>query len=120
MMKGTFLGLAVAGLLYAGCAGAATNVSCTDSIKSLNKTATSEFAVVCPVNCTTGSVWGTDLYTSDSAICVAAVHAGVIKEKGGRVKVILQPGQPAYTGTFRNGVTTNNWGAYQQSFKVLP
>ncbi len=120
MMKGTILSIAVAGLLYAGCAGAATNVSCTDSVKSLNKTATTTFSVVCPVNCTTGSVWGSGLYTSDSAICVAAVHAGVIKEKGGMVKVTLKPGLPSYSGTFQNGVTTGSWGSYQQSFTVAP
>jgi len=26
-----------------------------------------------------GSVWGTDLYASDSAICFAAIHAGVLQ-----------------------------------------
>lgn len=104
----------VSGSAYAGM----TNISCADSTKSLNKTATMDFSVVCPVNCTTGSVWGTDLYTTDSSICVAAVHAGVVKEKGGPVRVMLAPGQGAYSGSFRNGVTTSQWGSYQQSFKV--
>ncbi len=108
-------------LLLAGSAQAAPiNVSCTDSIKSLNKTATMDFSVVWPLNCTTGSVWGTDMYTTDSSICVAAVHAGVVKEKGGPVRVKLAPGQGAYSGSFRNGVTTSQWGSYQQSFKVSP
>lgn len=104
----------------AGIAHAATNISCTDSIKSLNKTATMDWSAVCPVNCTRGSVWGTDFYTTDSAICVAAVHAGVIKEKGGAVRVKLAPGRPSYNGSFRNGVTTNGWGVYDQSFTVSP
>ncbi len=120
MLKTTLLGLIVGTFLLVGAAHAVTNVSCTDSIKSLNKTATMSFSVMCPVNCTSGSVWGTDLYTTDSAICVAAVHAGVIKEKGGLVKVSLKPGRPSYQGSFRNGVTTSQWGSYQQSFKVAP
>ncbi len=94
------------------------NISCTDSVKSLGKTGTSDFAVVCPVNCTRGSVWGSDLYTTDSALCVAAVHSGVIKTDGGRVGVHLKPGQSSYTGTSRNGVTTGKWGAYGQSFQL--
>ena len=118
----TRLAFAILTLLLTGLAGTAEagmmNVSCTDSIKSLNKTATMDFSVVCPVNCTQGSVWGTDLYTTDSAICVAAVHANIIKEAGGPVRVKLLPGQHTYTGTFRNGVTTQNWGHYDQSFKV--
>lgn len=96
------------------------NVSCTDSIKSLNKTATPEFVVTCPVNCTRGSVWGVDTYTTDSAICVAAVHAGVVSTNGGEAKVKLLPGQGSYAGSSRNGVTTQGWGQYDQSFSVSP
>lgn len=120
MVRTTFLVLVVGALLYVGNVGAAMNVSCTDSVKSLNKTATMSFSVVCPVNCTQGSVWGSSTYTTDSAICVAAVHAGVIKEDGGPVKVSLHPGRPSYRGSFSNGVTTSSWGSYQQSFKVSP
>lgn len=96
----------------------ATNVSCTDSVKSLNKTATPSFSVVCPVNCMPGSVWGSNPYTSDSAICVAAVHAGIVNAAGGWVKVTLESGRPSYTGSTRNGVTTANWGPYDQSYRV--
>src|SRR5690606_36231106 len=40
-----------------------------------------------------GSVWGTGVYSDDSALCVAAVHAGVITfEDGGRVAVTIAPG----------------------------
>jgi hypothetical protein len=96
------------------------NISCGDSIKSLNKTATMNFSVTCPVNCVTsgGSVWGTDLYTTDSSICRAAIHAGVVTNSGGSASITLAPGQGAYTGTPRNGITTTAWGAYDQSFKV--
>ncbi|MEO7859305.1 MAG: LCCL domain-containing protein [Nitrospirales bacterium] len=42
-------------------------------------------------------VWGTDVYTSSSAICVAAVHAGAITlDAGGRVTVILMPKQQTF------------------------
>lgn len=102
----------------AASANAALNVSCTDSVNGLNKKAAKSFSVVCPVNCKTGSVWGTDMYTTDSSICVAAVHAGVIGADGGPVKVTLAPGKPSYSGTARNGVTTSQWNAFDKSFKV--
>lgn len=105
-------------LSVSGAAHAALNVSCTDSVNGLNKKNAKAFSVTCPVNCKTGSVWGTDLYTTDSSICVAAVHAGVIGANGGPVKVTLKPGKPSYTGTARNGVTTSQWNAFDKSFTV--
>ncbi|HZI08939.1 MAG TPA: M57 family metalloprotease [Myxococcus sp.] len=65
-----------------------------------------------------GAVWGTDLYTDDSNVCVAAVHAGAIPSSGGTVAVTIQPGQSSYTGTTRNGITTYSYGAWAGSFSV--
>lgn len=66
-----------------------------------------------------GSVWGTDLYTTDSALAVVAVHAGVLEDgETGIVKVTFAPGQDTYEGTSKNGVTTSSWGSYQISYKV--
>lgn len=65
-------------------------------------------------------VWGTDLYSNDSAVCAAAVHAGVIGPEGGMVAVVPAPGQPAYRGSTRHGVTTSNWEAWPNSFTVEP
>jgi hypothetical protein len=69
----------------------------------------------------TGAVWGTDVYTTDSTLGMAAVHAGVLKIGAtGVVLVTIVGGLPAYTGTTRNGVTTNPWPAYPSSFRVKP
>lgn len=71
-------------------------------------------------------VWGTDVYTSSSAICVAAVHAGAITlDAGGRVTVTLQPKQAGFKASTRNGVLTQSWTApdwqsFGQPFKVAP
>ncbi|WP_346729629.1 LCCL domain-containing protein [Corallococcus exiguus] len=40
-------------------------------------------------------MWGTDLYTDDSSVCVAAVHAGAITTAGGTVVVTISRGRPA-------------------------
>lgn len=112
-----FIAVAVV-LGIAGAAQAAVNVSCNDSVNGLNKKNAKAFSVVCPVNCKMGSVWGTDVYTTDSAICIAAVHAGVIAANGGPVKVKMTAGKPNYAGSVRNGVTTNQWAAFDKSFTV--
>lgn len=68
---------------------------------------------------TSGSVWGTDLYTTDSRLAAAAVHAGVLRPgERGVVRVTLEPGQPSYAGSARNGVTSSAWGAYAVSYRV--
>ena len=64
----------------------------------------------------TGPVWGSDFYTSDSRICRAALHAGVIPADGGIVSVEPAPGQPSYTGNVSNGVTSSNYGPWGASF----
>ncbi len=68
---------------------------------------------------TTGNVWGTDVYTDDSDLGTAAVHAGVLKDgETGTVQVTVLPGQQSYPGSTRNGVTSQNWGSWQGSFQV--
>ena len=63
---------------------------------------------LCPGEATlSGSVWGTDTYTADSATCRAAVHAGMIALTGGTVSVRMLPGQARYPGTTRNGVRSS-------------
>lgn len=63
-------------------------------------------------------VWGTDVYTAESAICAAALHAGVIRSSGGTVRVIAAPGQASYAGSTRNGVTSEAHGAAPRSFRI--
>jgi Ca2+-binding EF-hand superfamily protein len=66
-----------------------------------------------------GSVWGTDVYTADSSIAAAAVHAGVVEVGQTRlVKVTLLPGAERYEGSVRNGVTTQSYGGFARSFRV--
>jgi len=62
-----------------------------------------------------GAVWGTDVYTDDSSICRAAVHAGRISLAGGPVTVTRGDGRPLYVGSTRNGVRSNDFGQYPVS-----
>lgn len=73
----------------------------------------------CPENGTSFPVWGSDVYTGDSSICTAAVHAGEITlEDGGYVSVEFRPGRSTYGSTTRNGITTSTFGQYHISFVV--
>jgi hypothetical protein len=75
------------------------------------------FTYFCPPNGSAFTVWGTDIYTDDSAVCVAAVHVGLITfASGGHVTFQMRPGQASYVGSTRNGVTTSNWGSWPGSY----
>lgn len=63
-------------------------------------------------------VWGTDVYAAESAVCAAALHAGVIARAGGTVRVVPAPGQPRYAGSARNGIASQDRGASARSFRV--
>ncbi len=69
---------------------------------------------------TGGRLWGTDLYTDDSSICLAAVHSGLITAAaGGTVTIEMRPGAPSYAGTTRYGVTSNGYGSWGGSFAFV-
>nr|WP_246524196.1 LCCL domain-containing protein [Neoroseomonas eburnea] len=67
-----------------------------------------------------GQVWGTDTYTADSRICVAARHAGLLTANGGEVVVTATRGAASYRGSTRNGVTSDEYEAYDSSFTLRP
>ncbi len=77
--------------------------------------------VVCPEGGRVRDVWGTDSYTSDSSICSAAVHAGVISlARGGPVTIRMTEGRKAYEPSSRNGVASREYGSWETSFEVAP
>ena len=66
------------------------------------------------------SVWGTDVYTDDSSICTAGVHAGAITvEEGGEVTIEMRPGEDSYESTEQNGIQSLPYAAWGGSFVVV-
>ena len=66
-----------------------------------------------------GSLWGTDAYTTDSTLGMAAVHCGLLQPgQTGTIKVTMIPGQAVYQGSSRNGVTSTGYGQYPASYRV--
>lgn len=65
-------------------------------------------------------IWGTGIYTDDSALCWVGVHYGLITEADGGVVVIEQrPGLPAYVGSRRNNVDSYDYGAWPWSIVLV-
>lgn len=63
--------------------------------------ATPAASVQCPAGCAAASrdVWGTGVYTADSPVCKAAIHAGLITNtSGGVVTVYWDSGRELYAG----------------------
>jgi hypothetical protein len=66
-----------------------------------------------------GSVWGTDVYTGDSNLAPAAVHAGLVKAGETRiVKVTVVQPPPQYQGSTRHGVVSHNFGRFGTAFRL--
>ena len=69
---------------------------------------------------TNGSIWGSDVYTSDSTLATAAVHAGVLKPgQTAVVRVKILPSPQVYQGTSRNGVQSSSYGVYSAAFEFV-
>jgi hypothetical protein len=97
-----------------------TEAACNDDGMLYVTEAGPNATIQCPAGCgESGSgVWGTDIYTNDSGVCEAAIHAGVITNEGGLVAVTYVEGQDSYTGSERNGITTSDYGSWGGSFSV--
>ncbi len=79
------------------------------------------YPYICPAGGTVASVWGTDIYTHDSSICTAAVHAGrATIANGGLVVIEMNAGQASYTGSTRNGITSSSYGSWPCSYRFPP
>lgn len=66
---------------------------------------------------TSGSVWGTGIYTDDSSVAAAAVHAGVVAPgQTAEVTINIVDGQSSYVATTANGVSSRSWGSWGGSY----
>jgi len=91
---------------------------CTFSGSDIKGEPGSVHPVMCPAGCNKDvTLHGTDVYTSNTPICAAAMHASMISDRGGEVAVVLEPGRPAYRGSKHNGVTSQDWGRYDASYR---
>jgi hypothetical protein len=64
-------------------------------------------------------VWGTGVYTDDSSIAAAAVHAGVL-EPGqlGFVRVYIDGVHEHYAASESHGIKSQPYGKWEGSFRL--
>lgn len=110
---------AVQGLARAITAANAATMACPGPLNAAPN-APARFTCACSAAAasTVAPIWGVDVYTDDSAVCVAAVHAGAIGPGGGVITVSRARGQQSYPGRARNGVVSHDYGPLGQSFRV--
>lgn len=94
--------------IQSGCAVAYELGDCPDNAAGLGQGKT--FTCICPALADPASVYGTDVYTPDSGLCTAAVHAGALRQ-GAAGSVIFQivASPPVFKGTTRNGIKSEVW-----------
>jgi hypothetical protein len=68
---------------------------------------------------TNGSLWGTDVYTTDSTVAMAAVHAGLVQPgQTAVIKVTMMASPNIFVGSTRNGVTSAPYQQYPVAYRV--
>lgn len=73
------------------------------------------FTVSARVN---GSIYGTGVYTYDTPISAAAIHAGVLKPgETADIRVTMLGPVPGFTASTQNGITSNAYSAYPAGYK---
>src|SRR5262249_31927997 len=66
-----------------------------------------------------GRLWGTDTYTSDSALGKAAVHAGLLQPGESRVlQVTVEEPLQYYPNSTRNGVASSSWNFWPGAYSL--
>lgn len=66
-----------------------------------------------------GPLWGTGVYTGDSSLGAAAVHAGLAKP-GDQVvlRIVSVPPPAQFSGSVQNGVTSHDFGRYGSAYRI--
>jgi hypothetical protein len=66
-----------------------------------------------------GSVWGTDIYTTDSTLATVVIHAGLLQPgQTGVVKVTMMQSPNVFVGSTRNGITSTPYQQYPAAYRV--
>lgn len=83
-------------------------LSCMASFINVFGVSINPHVVSCPAGClrasSTAEVYGCGVYTVDSPICLAAIHAGVLSDEGGQATVYGRYGAGSYERCNRNSV----------------
>jgi hypothetical protein len=95
---------------------AATHAMAQGELCGIYPAGQGSYTCTCTPDAAVGSVWGSGPYTTDSSLCDAAIHAGVLGFDGGTVTALATGPQDSFLGTESNGVVSADWGPYPDSF----
>jgi len=103
---------------------APTKITCDDTPANApfsTATTGSKFVVICPKKCSEfkSKVFGSDIYTDKTSICLAGIHNGVMNDRGGELEFMIEAGQSYYKGTRSFGIISKSRDAYVRSFKFI-
>ena len=71
------------------------------------------------VGAATSVCYGTDVYSDDSDLATAAVHAGLVREgEDALVRITILGAQRSLQGSLRNGVSSYAYGQWPGSFRL--
>lgn len=94
-------------------------INCATQGQDITGATDDELLLHCPASCSTGSVYGTGNYFDGSAVCRAAIHAGVITEaEGGAFRMKIGGQRHRFSASEQNGVTSRSWGPWTRSFSL--
>lgn len=97
-------------------------LSCGVSLASLGFSSAAPgttFAVHCPGDCgKVGRLGGSGVYTPESSVCQAALHAAVIGDAGGDAVVTVGHGQSFHIGSLSKGIQSVDTGKSSHSFTL--
>lgn len=125
-----FATVAISGALLAACGGTAPEEPAEEPVEEVEPLADacpervqdmrgSADAFTCSCSAETaeaGTVWGAGPYSDDSAVCRAAMHAGLVGDEPANVTITFMEGRDSYTASEANGVETRRWGSWGGSF----
>jgi hypothetical protein len=67
-----------------------------------------------------GTIWGTGIYTDDSPLAVAAVHAGKLEVgQRGIIGVRMLDGLAEYQGSTEHGIASRDYGSHLGSYRIV-
>jgi hypothetical protein len=81
-----------------------------------------KFVVDCPKDCSKSKnslIFGSEIYSDNSSICLAAIHYGILTDKGGEIEFMIEGEQSSFKSTKGFGITSKSKDSYIRSFRFF-
>jgi hypothetical protein len=96
-------------------------VSCENTGADIPGTNDAVYKIRCPEGCTQGHIYGTNLYTDESRVCLAARHTGAIGPQGGLMFILIKGGSSRFKGSTQNDIPSGSWRfRWLRTFAIKP